>query len=187
MFGIERKSEAEKKRLRDEKNRREYNQRQEYYDDKLRNAKQKNRFKTMLAKLKFETYTKRLVAIITIVGLIDLQLSYVLAFMDKMQIAETLSGQICVTILGTALIYMIRAYFDSKAEHNNGRIDKVNEKTRKQIESDVMDKVRDILSNSGLSQYVNIGDVLPDDHSEVNEAPEEPIVDDPEDSTGSVG
>lgn len=161
------KSKAERQRRRDAKELEEYNRRQEKYDDKLRDAKQKSRFKSMLSKLKFETYTKRLVGIITIVGLVDLQLSYVLAFMDKIQIAETLSGQICTTILGTAFIYMIRAYFDSKAEYNN----KVNDKMRKQIESDILVKVQNIVSDAGLSQYVNISDLVPDDHSELSEDP----------------
>lgn len=161
------KSKAERQRRRDAKELEEYNRRQEKYDDKLRDAKQKSRFKSMLSKLKFETYTKRLVGIITIVGLIDLQLSYVLAFMDKIQIAETLSGQICTTILGTAFIYMIRAYFDSKAEYGN----KVNDNMRKQIESDILTKVQNIISDTGLSQYVNISDLVPDDHSELNEEP----------------
>ena len=161
------KSKAERQRRRDAKEIEEYNRRQEKYDDKLRDAKQKSRFKSMLSKLKFETYTKRLVGIITIVGLIDLQLSYVLAFMDKIQIAETLSGQICTTILGTAFIYMIRAYFDSKAEYGN----KVNDKMRKQIESDILTKVQNIISDTGLSQYVNISDLVPDDHYELSEDP----------------
>lgn len=161
------KSKVERQRRRDAKELEEYNRRQEKYDDKLRDAKQKSRFKSMLSKLKFETYTKRLVGIITIVGLVDLQLSYILAFMDKIQIAETLSGQICTTILGTAFIYMIRAYFDSRAEYGN----KVNDNMRKQIESDILTKVQNIISDTGLSQYVNISDLVPDDHSELSENP----------------
>lgn len=160
-------SKAAKRRRKDAKELEEYNRRQEKYDDKLRDAKQKSKFKSMLARLKFETYTKRLVGVITIVGLIDLQLSYVLAFMDKIQIAETLSGQICTTILGTAFIYMIRAYFDSRAEYGN----KVNDNIRKQVESNILSKVQNIISNSGLSEYVNISDLVPDDHSELDEEP----------------
>lgn len=41
-----------------------------------------------------ETYTKRAVAVILAVSLIDLQLSYVLAFMGQVQIAESLSSTI---------------------------------------------------------------------------------------------
>ena len=71
---------------------------------------------SQIKSVKLNTYTKVLVFIIVLIALIDLQLSYVLAFMDKMQIAESLSSQVCMTILGTAFIYMIRAFFDTYAE-----------------------------------------------------------------------
>jgi uncharacterized membrane protein (DUF485 family) len=100
----------------------EFNTRQEEYDNIYKNEKQKRTFKSLLDKLKLETYTKRLVAIIITVGIIDLQLSYILAFLGKEQIAEKLSVQICITILGTALTYMVRAYFDTKAEKHDEMI-----------------------------------------------------------------
>jgi hypothetical protein len=159
------KDKAERQKLKDQKELDEYNKRQERYDDKIRDAKQKSDFKTMLAKLKFETYTKRLVAIIVAVGLIDLQLSYILAFMNKDQIAETLSGQICTTILGTAFIYMIRAYFDTKAEHNN----KADDKMRKQMDSNIADKLSNVAYESGLTDSMDLSEIIPDEHLEVEE------------------
>ena len=88
--------------------------------------------------------TKALVAIITIVALIDLQLSYLLAFLDKIQIAESLSTQICITILGVAFVYMIRAYFDSKAECDS-------EITKEELNEAALSEAQNILSRAGIN------------------------------------
>lgn len=117
---------------------------------KLKHCDKKDKsLKCQIKSIRVDTYTKLLVAVIVIVALIDLQLSYVLAFLDKVQIAESLSTQICITILGTALIYMIRAYFDSRAEHNN--ITNI----QQQVQQDISDKVREILNNSGIPININ--------------------------------
>ena len=97
-----------------------------------------------LKRIKVDTFTKALVGIITIVALIDLQLSYILAFMDKIQIAESLSTQICTTILGVAFVYMIRAYFDTRAENNK-------EVTKEEIEKTVASKIQSTLGNAGIN------------------------------------
>lgn len=141
-------SKEERKRRQDEREVREFNERQEKYDEALKEAAQKSRFKTLLSRLKFETYTKRLVAVIIFVCLIDLQLSYVLAFMDKMQIAESLSSQICITILGTAFIYMLKAYFETKAEKSSKEYEN---KMRKTIENDIYAHVQSVLGNTGIN------------------------------------
>lgn len=60
-----------------------------------------------------ETYTKRAVAIILAVSLIDLQLSYVLAFMGQVQIAESLSSTIASTVVGVMLGYFLKALFET--------------------------------------------------------------------------
>lgn len=117
----------------------------------MNNKYNRKSLKDQIKGIRVDTYTKLLTAVIIVVALIDLQLSYVLAFLDKMQIAESLSTQICVTILGTAFIYMIRAYFDSRAEHGN-------DDTIQKLQQDVGQKVQDVLNNSGIS--VNIEDVL---------------------------
>ena len=75
-----------------------------------------------------------MVGLIIIMACVDLQLSYILAFLDKIQIAEELSKQVCTTILGVAFVYMVRAYFDSKAEYQtNKKID--NDKINKTIQN----------------------------------------------------
>lgn len=126
----------------------DYNHRQEKLDDKLKNIEQKTSFKMKLSKLKFPTYTKNLVALIVAICLIDLQLTYVLAFMDKIAIAEELSKQLCTTILGVAFVYMIRAYFDSKAEHNNDRVSTNSNKFKKELDRLVNSKVASVLQEA---------------------------------------
>ena len=124
-----------------------------------KNKKQKSDFKSLLARLKFETYTKRLVGLVVFVGLIDLQLSYILAFLGKEQIAESLSNQICVTLLGTVLVYVIRAHFDTKAEKNDELIRSgliVDKKKNVVIPKEVIEnKIQEIINNSGLTDHIN--------------------------------
>lgn len=154
----------ERRKRKQEKELEKFNHRQEEYDNMYKKEKQKSDFKTLLARLKFETYTKRLVGIIVLICLIDLQLSYVLAFMGKDQIAESLSIQICITILGTALIYMIRAYLDTKAEKHDEMVKSglIVDKKSTIIPAELIhSKVQEIISNSGLAEYINTEDVAP--------------------------
>ena len=139
-----------------------YNHRQEELDTKYKNEKQKSDFKSLLAKLKFETYTKRLVGIVVFVALLDLQLSYVLAFLGKDQIAETLSIQICVTLLGTILVYIIRAYFDTKAEKRDEMIKSgiiVDKKSPIIPNEVIINKIQEVIANSGLGEHINMEDI----------------------------
>ena len=99
-----------------------------------------------LKKIRVDTFTKALVGIITIVALIDLQLSYILAFMDKIQIAESLSTQICITILGVAFVYMIRAYFDTRAEQQ-----KKDEVIKTELDEAVLSEIQNTLSRAGIN------------------------------------
>lgn len=69
-----------------------------------------------------ETYTKRAVAIILAVSLIDLQLSYVLAFMGQVQIAESLSSTIASTVVGVMLGYFLKALFETFFEKREERL-----------------------------------------------------------------
>lgn len=148
----------EKKKMKQMRKLEKYNQRQEEYDEIYRNKKQKSDFKSLLAHLKFETYTKRLVGIVVFIALIDLQLSYILAFMDKVQIAETLSTQICVTLLGTILVYVIRAYFDTKAEKKDEMIKAgliVDSKNPVIPNEVIKNKIQEVIEGSGLAEHIN--------------------------------
>ena len=56
-------------------------------------------------KRRFRTFTKRAV---------DLQLSYLLAFLGREQIAENLSSDITKVIIGTILGYLAKSFFETK-------------------------------------------------------------------------
>lgn len=71
-----------------------------------------------------ETFSKKAVAIILVVSLIDLQLSYALAFIGKEQIAESLSSTIAETIIGVMLGYFMKALFETFFEKREQRLNK---------------------------------------------------------------
>ena len=139
-------SEEEKERIQDEKDLIEYNRRQERYNDMLRDEVQKQKFKNNINKVRLNTFTKRLVAIIVGICIIDLQLSYVLAFLGKSATIEGLSTQLCNTILGVAFIYIIRAYFDTRAENKN-----ITEKTKSELKEYLDTKINNVLSAAGIN------------------------------------
>lgn len=70
------------------------------------------------------TFTKKAVAAILIVALIDLQLSYILAFLGREQIAESLSSTIADTIIGVMLGYFLKALFETFFEKREKRLTK---------------------------------------------------------------
>ena len=114
-----------------------------FHSNKKKNDKKK--LKDQLKSIRVDTFTKALVLFIIVIALIDLQLSYILAFFNKIQIAEELSKQVCTTILGVAFVYMIRAYFDSKAEHNN-------ESVKRAIEQEIANKVSSISLEANINE-----------------------------------
>lgn len=69
-----------------------------------------------------KTYSKKAVTLILAVCLIDLQLSYLLAFLGKEQIAETLSSQIATVIVGVMLGYFLKALFETFFEKREDRL-----------------------------------------------------------------
>jgi len=156
IFKKKSNTEYDKKKRKQEKEQEKFNQRQEELDNMYKKEKQKSDFKFLLSELKLETYTKRIVAVIVFVCLIDLQLSYVLAFMDKVQIAETLSTQICLTVLGTVIVYLIRAYFDTKAEKRDEMIKQgyILPKDSSVVPGEVIkSKIEEVLANTGVAEH----------------------------------
>lgn len=69
-----------------------------------------------------ETYTKRAVTAILVVCMVDLQLSYLLAFLDKPQIAESLSSTIATVIIGVMVGYFGKALFETFFEKREERL-----------------------------------------------------------------
>lgn len=61
------------------------------------------------------TYTKRMVSALLIIGIIDLQLTYLLSFLGR-DSAQELSIAIVTYILGVAITYMVKSYFGKKEE-----------------------------------------------------------------------
>ena len=68
------------------------------------------------------TFTKKAVTAILEISLIDLQLSYVLAFMGKEQIAESLSSTIATTIIGVMIGYFAKSLFETFFEEREKRL-----------------------------------------------------------------
>ena len=135
---------------------REYNKKQEEYNGLIRNEVQRQKFLNKMHNIKKNTYTKKMVSAILFVAIFDIQLSYILAFFDKGQVVEGLSNQLCITILGVSFIYMIRAYFDSKAEHKN-----LDDEFKLDLKNKIIDKVSDAFNSAGIN--VNLDNVLSDE------------------------
>ena len=50
------------------------------------------------------------------ISLFDLQLSYLLAFLGRVEIAENLSMTVVTTIIGTVITYCIKSFKETKEE-----------------------------------------------------------------------
>lgn len=74
-----------------------------------------------------QTFSKKAVAVILAISLIDLQLSYVLAFMGKEQIAESLSSQIASVIVGVMVGYFMKALFETFFEKREERLNRTSQ------------------------------------------------------------
>ena len=67
-------------------------------------------------KRKRNTYTKKLVKWILAISMIDLQLSYLLAFLGRVEIAENLSMTVVTAIISTVITYCIKSFKETKEE-----------------------------------------------------------------------
>ena len=63
-----------------------------------------------------KTFTKKLVKWVMAISLFDLQLSYLLAFLGRVEIAENLSMTVVTTIVGTVITYCIKSFKETKEE-----------------------------------------------------------------------
>lgn len=86
-------------------------------NERRRKRKRQPAYKTWL-----KTFTKKAVALILVVSLVDLQLSYVLAFMGRDTIAESLSSTIAQTVIGVMLGYFFKALFETFFEEREKRL-----------------------------------------------------------------
>ena len=67
-------------------------------------------------KNKTVTFTKTAVKWILVLSLLDLQLSYILAFLGRVEIAEDLSSTVATAIIGVMLGYFMKSFFETKEE-----------------------------------------------------------------------
>ena len=78
------------------------------------------------------TFTKKWMSIIMIISLIDLQFPFILAYLGKNDIAETLGGLLVTEVIGVFLVYCIKSFFETREEKKN---EMLNERWKEEIES----------------------------------------------------
>lgn len=61
-----------------------------------------------------KTFTKKWMDIIMGVAIIDMQLPFLLAFMDKTEIAETLGVTVVTEVIGVFLVYCAKSFFETR-------------------------------------------------------------------------
>lgn len=67
----------------------------------------------------FKTFTKQWVARLMYLAVIDLQISYILAFLGRENIAEELSKVIVLEIVGVMVGYFCKSFFETREEEKN--------------------------------------------------------------------
>lgn len=80
-----------------------------------------HRRKNALAKT-LQSTSKQLIWLFSINGILWIWCSYALAFMDKMQIAESLSSNVCTVVLGQMGMYLITKTLENCFKYNEGGI-----------------------------------------------------------------
>ena len=65
------------------------------------------------------TFTKKWVNRLLWFGVIWISLSYLLAFLDRAQIAESLSSTVASVVIATTLGYLLKAFFETYCEKKN--------------------------------------------------------------------
>lgn len=70
------------------------------------------------------TFTKKIVSILLVIAVIDLQLTYILAFLGMPETLQETSGKLITEILGVVFVYCVKSFFETKEEEKNKLIDK---------------------------------------------------------------
>lgn len=93
----------------------------------------------------FQTFTKLWVTLLLIIAVVDLQLSYILAFIGRETIAESLSIAVVTEIIGVICVYMIRAFFDTASEKKHElEVEKLNNPITQDCVNDTVDDNSDV-------------------------------------------
>lgn len=67
----------------------------------------------------FKTFSKIWVSRLMYIAVFDIQLSYILAFCGREQIAETLSITVVTEIIGVMAVYFAKSFFETKESEKN--------------------------------------------------------------------
>lgn len=65
------------------------------------------------------TFSKKWINIILSFSVVWISLSYILAFLNKADIAQELSKQIVVVVIATLISYFVKSFFETREEENN--------------------------------------------------------------------
>lgn len=65
------------------------------------------------------TFSKKMIACVLILSEIQIFLSYLLAFLGRETIAETLSIQIVITVLGVIIPYFVKSTIENISKYTN--------------------------------------------------------------------
>ena len=109
----------QRKRYDDRRKFEEYSRLKEKYCNNLQEEQQRQEYLNRMYDIKRTTYTKKMVTWILAICIIDVQAVFVMAIFDKGTHLEGIVNNLTNTIIAVSFIYMIRAYYDSKAEHKN--------------------------------------------------------------------
>lgn len=70
------------------------------------------------------TYTKKMLNRIITVALLDMQFPFLLAFLGRQEIAETMGGLIITEIIGVFLVYCAKSFFETKESEKTRLLEK---------------------------------------------------------------
>lgn len=82
-----------------------------------------------MRKKKKITFTKWIVGVLIAIAVIDLQLTYVLAFMGSPETLQETTGKLITEILGVVFVYCVKSFFETREEEKNRLIREVGEIT----------------------------------------------------------
>lgn len=72
-----------------------------------------------MGKIRKTAFTKLIVGFLLANGVVWVYLSYVLAYLGRVEIAEALSRAVVAEILGVVLVYGLKSLFENLSKHNN--------------------------------------------------------------------
>ena len=104
-----------------------------------------------------QSTSKQLIWLFSINGILWIWCSYALAFMDKMQIAESLSSNVCTVVLGQMGMYLITKTLENCFKYNEGGI--FGTSNQKQLDREVyVDTDGDGIPDTPISEVSSTSD-----------------------------